>query len=60
MKHRTFNWVAAIIILALIWMAIMLAIWTLGVLIKVFFYAVIFALITLLVIKIYNRIKRAR
>lgn len=57
MKRHVSTWIAAIVILALIWMAIMLAVWTLGFLIKIFFYALIFAVITFLVIKIYRKAK---
>lgn len=57
MKRHVSTWIAAIAILALIWMAIMLAVWTLGFLIKIFFYALIFAVITFLVIKIYRKAK---
>lgn len=60
MKRHAFNWIAAIAILALIWMAIMLAVWTLSFLIKIFFYALILAVITILVIKIYNKAKNYR
>jgi predicted PurR-regulated permease PerM len=59
MKKRTFNWVAAIIILALVWMAVMLAVWTLGFLVKIFLYALILAVVTFLVIKIYRRFKQS-
>lgn len=57
MKRHAFNWIAAIVILALVWMAIMVAMWTLGFLIKLFLYALIFAVITFLVIKIYHKVK---